>query len=190
MTMGYGPQFMKGSPPGIRHPRTMGIRILPAESERGASLVEMAFLLPLLVFLLVGAIDFGRAYYLKIEIMNAARAGVQYACQSTKTAADTTGIENAATADAVDVTTLTFPTAPTLACQCVPNTGGTGTTTSCTSPSCTSGTNHFVEWVTVYTQASYTPLIRWGWSALGMNLGIPSSMALKGQAVMRVISVD
>jgi Flp pilus assembly protein TadG len=157
----------------------------------------MAFLLPILLVLLAGAYDFGRAYYLRIEVTNAARAGAQYGCQSTATATDTTGIKNAANADAYDVplasgstSALTFPTVPTITCQCVPNTGGAGTTASCTSPGCTSGTNHFVEWLTVYTQYTYTPLIPWNWASFGMNFSIPATIQLNGQATMRIASVD
>ncbi len=47
-------------------------------SQSGASLIELGIITPLLLLLALGAIDFGRAYYLSIEVTNAARAGVQY----------------------------------------------------------------------------------------------------------------
>lgn len=47
--------------------------------ERGQSLVEMALVLPLLLLLLVGIIDFGRAFNNYIIITNAAREGARYA---------------------------------------------------------------------------------------------------------------
>jgi hypothetical protein len=37
------------------------------DSESGSSLVEMALLLPVLFLLLVGVVDFGRAYYLVLD---------------------------------------------------------------------------------------------------------------------------
>jgi Flp pilus assembly protein TadG len=40
--------------------------------ESGASLVEMAFQVPLFLLLLFGALDFGRALYLSTEIQGAA----------------------------------------------------------------------------------------------------------------------
>jgi len=47
--------------------------------ERGQSLVEMALVLPLLLLLVAGIIDFGRAYNNYIIITNAAREGARAA---------------------------------------------------------------------------------------------------------------
>lgn len=47
--------------------------------ERGANLVEFALVLPLLVLLLVGVADFGRAFNNYIIITNASREGARYA---------------------------------------------------------------------------------------------------------------
>jgi Flp pilus assembly protein TadG len=46
--------------------------------ERGANLVEMALILPLLLLLLAGVVDIGRAYHTYITIINAAREGARY----------------------------------------------------------------------------------------------------------------
>ncbi len=54
--------------------------------DRGAAAVEMALVLPLLLFLLMGMIDFGRAYSAQIQLSAAAREGVRLA--SLNTAAD------------------------------------------------------------------------------------------------------
>jgi uncharacterized protein (UPF0333 family) len=45
---------------------------------RGQSLIEFALLLPLLLVLIVSAIEFGRLFYTKIVITNAAREGAYY----------------------------------------------------------------------------------------------------------------
>jgi len=63
------------------------IQPLPAASrrrgrghhDRGAAAVEMALVLPLLLFLLMGMIDFGRAYSAQIQLAQAAREGVRLA---------------------------------------------------------------------------------------------------------------
>jgi Flp pilus assembly protein TadG len=47
-------------------------------SQRGQSLLEMVLLLPLLLVLVVGALEFGRLFYSKIVITNAAREGAYY----------------------------------------------------------------------------------------------------------------
>ncbi|MDQ0868555.1 Flp pilus assembly protein TadG [Arthrobacter sp. V1I9] len=48
------------------------------DSERGAAAVEFAILLPLLLMLVLGTIEFGRAYNAQITLTNAARDGVRY----------------------------------------------------------------------------------------------------------------
>jgi len=50
---------------------------MPEPSERGAAAVEFAILLPLLVMLVLGIIEFGRAYNAQITLTNAARDGVR-----------------------------------------------------------------------------------------------------------------
>ena len=46
--------------------------------DRGANLVEMALLVPLLLLILVGVTDLGRAYFTYITMINAAREGARY----------------------------------------------------------------------------------------------------------------
>ena len=46
-------------------------------NERGAAAVEFALVLPLLVLLVAGIADFGRAYYLQTTLSAAAREGVR-----------------------------------------------------------------------------------------------------------------
>ena len=50
--------------------------------SRGQSMVELALVLPLLVLLMLIAIDFGRIYFSYIEINNAAREGAKYGAQA------------------------------------------------------------------------------------------------------------
>ena len=45
--------------------------------KRGQALVEMAITLPLIVTLMLGAADLGRAFYLNIEMAGASRAGMR-----------------------------------------------------------------------------------------------------------------
>jgi Flp pilus assembly protein TadG len=47
-------------------------------NERGANIVEAAIVIPLLVLLLIGVVDFGRAYFAYITIINAAREGANW----------------------------------------------------------------------------------------------------------------
>jgi Flp pilus assembly protein TadG len=139
-----------------------------SEDERAASVVEMALLLLVLLLMLVGLIDFGRAYYLSTEVSSAANAGALYGSQNTTAAQDTAGIKAAAVADAPNVSGMTVPTVS-LTCQCSGSTGSV----SCSSPGCSSS-SHMIEWLTVGTSAAYNTLFPYP--------GIPSSMTLTGQA--------
>ncbi len=57
-----------------------------ASDDRGQSMVELALLLPLLVFVLIGGADLARAYATQLAVQNAARAGAEaYAITSTPT---------------------------------------------------------------------------------------------------------
>lgn len=57
---------------------------LPAAArlDEGQSLVELALLLPLLLLILLGLADFGRAFYYTTIISNAAREGAAYLSQN------------------------------------------------------------------------------------------------------------
>jgi Flp pilus assembly protein TadG len=48
-------------------------------NERGAAAVELAIILPLLLLILFGIIEFGRAYNVQVSLTQAAREGARYA---------------------------------------------------------------------------------------------------------------
>jgi Flp pilus assembly protein TadG len=137
--------------------------------EHGASLVETAILLPLFVLLLFGAVDFGRAFYLAIEVAGAARAGVTY---GSRNPTDITGMQTAAQDDASDVPNVSVGT-PTYGCEC---SDGTSYSASCASvPSCSPLTE--VKRVNITVTGTFTPLIPWP--------AMPSSMSFSSSASMR-----
>lgn len=49
------------------------------KNEKAQSLVEMAFLMPILVLIIAGLLDLGRAYYTYIALSDAAAEGATYA---------------------------------------------------------------------------------------------------------------
>lgn len=139
--------------------------------ELGGSLVELAMLLPFFAVMLLGAVDFGRAYYMAIEVAGAAHAAAVYGSQNPT---DTTGIKAAAQDDAPNVPNLTVNT-PTYGCECA---DGSSYSASCASTpsSCPSSLN-VVYRVNVTVKGSYTTLLPWP--------GIPSSMSFTSTASMR-----
>lgn len=53
------------------------VKINPVKNNRGAALVEFAIVLPLLLLLLVGIIEFGLLFYNKQVLTNASREGAR-----------------------------------------------------------------------------------------------------------------
>ncbi|MGP0224887.1 MULTISPECIES: TadE/TadG family type IV pilus assembly protein [unclassified Paenarthrobacter] len=65
-------------------------------SERGAVAVEFALLAPVLVLLVLGIMEFGRAYNAQVSLSNAAREGVRVMAISNDVTAARTAAKNAA----------------------------------------------------------------------------------------------
>ena len=72
-------------------------------SRRGAAAVEAAFLLPLLVFLSVIAVDFARVFYYDLTLFSCARNGALYGSGDALYSTHTAGIKAAALADATNL---------------------------------------------------------------------------------------
>lgn len=53
---------------------------LRKSARRGAAAIEFAVILPVLILIVLGCVDFGRFAYSYIAVSNAARAGAGYGC--------------------------------------------------------------------------------------------------------------
>jgi Flp pilus assembly protein TadG len=69
---------------------------MPEASERGAAAVEFAIVLPVLLALLLGIMEFGRAFNTQMSLTNAAREGVRVMAISNDKAAAKAATKNAA----------------------------------------------------------------------------------------------
>jgi Flp pilus assembly protein TadG len=149
--------------------------------EDGQSLMEFAFLLPVLCLLAVGVVELGRAAAFTIAANNAATAGVEYGSQNETTAVNITQMQLHATEDA-NFGFGTITATATYGCLCDPGTGA-----SCSYPVPGPGTCNYetlgcagqiVQCVQVTTQATWHSMLNYP--------GIPSMYQANGQAVMRV----
>lgn len=70
-----------------------------AKNRQGQSLLEFALIIPIIIIVLVGIFDLGRAFFALITINNAAREGARY---GTMHRGDFTGMVNAAVAEALN----------------------------------------------------------------------------------------
>ncbi|HEY2019162.1 MAG TPA: TadE family protein [Bryobacteraceae bacterium] len=172
---------------------------LNSRSDRGSAIAELAYVLPLLSLVLIGAAELGRIAYFAIEVSNAARAGAAYGAQNSGTAAtQNSTAESAITTAALDdapelakVATSFTATAVTVEdCETVNSNSGAVTenpsppvpypmVTPCATSTTTGVTNTIVNYVQVTTQATVKTMLKYP--------GIPTSFTLNGFAQMRVI---
>ncbi len=143
----------------------------------GQSILEFAFLLPVLCLLLLGIIEVGRYAYISILVGNAARAGVAYGAQDRMSAANSAGIVTAARNDfqsnGQDPSTLAVT--PAYSCAC--SNAGSMSTVTCSVGACPAG-QQFIASLQVTASGTFTGLFNYP--------GIPSSMTMSRTATMRI----
>jgi Flp pilus assembly protein TadG len=137
-------------------------------ADQGSSIVETALILPVLLVMLVVAVDLGRAYYVAIEVTSAAHAGALYGAQFSN---DTTGMIAAAKLDAPDVPSL--QAVAIYGCECA---DGSGASSSCATlpASCSFNVVNYAE---VDTTVSYVPIL--------IYPGLRNPIPLSGKSIMR-----
>ncbi|HLY02461.1 MAG TPA: TadE/TadG family type IV pilus assembly protein [Candidatus Cybelea sp.] len=138
-------------------------------SESGTSLIEFALLAPALIMLLVGLIEVGRFAYFGILAAHAAEAGAHYGAQNLETAVQTTSIQNAALADAQNLSQWRV-TATTTCTE-------SGVTVSCTASASSATIVYFVQ---VHVTGAFTSLLKYP--------GIPNQIPVSSTATARVLS--
>ena len=135
-----------------------------ARVRKGASASELAFILPVLVTLALGCVDFGRFAYHYIAVTNAVRAGAEYAVMnpyvSSNQGAWTAQIQSTAQAEMTNQT-------------------GCATSNLTTAVTTTLEASGLRRVRVVGTYASFQTLISWP--------GIPSTLTLRASVEMRVI---
>ena len=135
--------------------------------DDGTQLVELSLVIPMLMLIFVGSIDFGRAYFVRMEVDSAAEAAALYGIQNP---ADSSGIRAAALLDSPDLPNLTATS--TYGYECPDGTFDTSHTAP--PPTCSAGTVLYLE---VDTTATYKPIIPYP--------GISSAFTMNGKSRMR-----
>lgn len=172
--IGFPPRTRLNEP--IRHASAPGEagagknRLLLCGSN-GQSLVEIALVVPLLLLLLFGAVEIGRAAYYAIAVVNAARSAVQYGAQNHATAADDVGIQQAALNDAP----MLSPDNVTISSYCECPNGNLAP--NCVETDCPVD-DRFIPYLKVNTQFQIMPLVGFP--------GLPPSFSFNGEAIMRI----
>jgi Flp pilus assembly protein TadG len=138
--------------------------------SNGSALIEAAAVLPILIVLLLGTMDFGRVFYTAMTVTHAARAGAQYGIQTSAKSSDSTGMQNAATVAASDVSG--FSAKATRYCKCW--SGATETAMASCSSLCGGTVRIYVQ---VIGSATFSTMVNYP--------GIPASVRIWRTARMR-----
>lgn len=149
------------------------------KSESGASAVELALLLPLLVLLLLGTIDFGRVFYGAITITNAARAGASEGSLGLVRSGQKADIETRVCNEAATLNLCTFPDIPEVVveryCECPEG-------TETVPPLCDFDDTSCGQLPLVFLKVG----VNWTFNTIVDYPGIPDSINIYREAIMRV----
>ena len=139
--------------------------------ERGASIIELALVAPILASLLIGMVDLSRAYSHKLQLEQAAQRAIEKVQQYQSTTS-TYGTLQAEAAAAAGVPTSNVAIDYWLECD--------GTRAANYNSACTSGQT-YGRWISVDITGTFTPMFRVRW--LGSNPD--GTFTLHGVAGMR-----
>ena len=121
-----------------------------ARDDRGASIIELALVAPVLASLLIGMVDMSRAYSYKLKLEQSAQRAIEKVKQyQAESSTYSTLQSEAATAAGVPSSNVAIDYW--LECD--------GTRQSDYNTSCT-GTQTYGRWVTVSVQGTFTPMFR------------------------------
>jgi Flp pilus assembly protein TadG len=134
-------------------------------------LIEMTILVPVMLLMCCGTMDFARIVYAGITIANSARAGVQFGAFSPGNSGNTAGMVQATLNDAADLGISNVTAVARNFCGCT-----SGTTEVPCSSTCSGATpSGYVSVTASYTFSPMVPLP-----------GVPQSVVLTRVAKMRV----
>ena len=119
-----------------------------ARDERGASIVELALVVPVMASLLIGMVDLSRAYSYKLKLEQAAQRAIEK-IQQYQTTTSTYGTLQTEAAAAAGVPTSNVVIDYWLECD--------GTRATNYNSSCTTGQT-YARWVQVDVTGTFTPL--------------------------------
>lgn len=153
------------------------------KAEEGGALVELVLVLPVLLLVFVGAIDFARVFYVSQDLNNAARAGAQYGSHTPGRTTDTAGMIAAAT---TATGTPGISASASRSCQCATDAGAfsptAGGPNNCTSPQATSCPGqHLVVTVTVTTSKTFSTIMAFGLPGFMQSMDLTRSATMRAQ---------
>jgi len=140
-------------------------------SERGGAMIELAVVMPVLILMCVGVMDYGRVFFTSIAVSNAARAGAEYGAQRLGVNSSfTTNMQNFAKLDGAQAGTITVTA--NRVCRC-----GATVVTCATTVDCGGGYGPAAEFIEVTASKTVALLIKYP--------GLPTSIPIARTAIFR-----
>ena len=142
------------------------LRRLP-KSETGGALIELAIVLPVLILIAIGVMDYGRVYFTSVAVANAARAGAEFGSIEPGRETWTTQMQDFAKLDGAEAGAITVTA--TTHCEC------SGSVVACS----TTCAGYGAPWVLVEVTAS---------KSVAMVLkypGLPTTVTVSRTAIFR-----
>ncbi|HZI99902.1 MAG TPA: TadE/TadG family type IV pilus assembly protein [Gemmatimonadaceae bacterium] len=140
-------------------------------SERGGALIELAVVLPVLILVAIGIMDYGRVFYTSIAVANAARAGAEWGAQRLGVnSSDFTGMQDFAKLEGAQAAAITVTA--NRKCRC------TATEVSCpTTTDCGGGYGPPAEFIEVTASKTVSLVLKYP--------GLPTSIPIARTATFR-----
>ena len=140
-------------------------------NRSGTSLIETAILIPVMLLMCCGTMDFARIVYAGITIANSARAGVQFGALKPGNSGNTAGMVQATLNDAADLGISNVTASARNFCGCTSGTGEVPCSSTCggVTPS---------GYVSVTANYTFNPLVPYP--------GVPQAVVVARIAKMRV----
>ena len=83
-----------------------------ADGTGGQSVIELAFVAPILILIFAGVVDFGRLYHAYVAATNAARVGAEYASDPLKSDGDVRAVVQREASPAVTLGSIAISPSP------------------------------------------------------------------------------
>lgn len=143
--------------------------LLLRRSEHGGAMVELAVVLPVLILLAVGVMDYGRVYFTSIAVANAARAGAEWGAQGNSFYTKDAEMQSFAKLDGAEAAPITVTSNH--VCMCG------GTTVGCSGTTCPSGYGAPIVLVNVTATKTVALLLKYP--------GLPTTVTISRTATFR-----
>jgi Flp pilus assembly protein TadG len=165
-----------------RSRESSGRRLGNLRPERGQTLLEVALVTPVLLALLIGAIELGRYAYISILIGNAARTGAAFGAESLANSVNPAGIQTAADNDfqnnGQNVSSLTVTSSASCGCDSSGTTSSEVCSSASNSNAGTCAAGHWIVMVSVTASGTFNSVFHYP--------GISPSLSISKTATMRV----